>query len=414
MSSFLQSNKGVLTGVAVGMALGLMVKSCAKKAEKKVVKKAEFKNLLEYSVVYTDRALNLFSAEFAVVMKDINLVLREAYSADKAIIIPGSGTFGMEAVARQFAEGQDVMVLRNGYFSFRWTDIFEVTGCVKSHKVMKANCPAADRKSTTPQFSPCDLKTVIQSIKTNKPKVVFAPHVETSVGMIISDEYIKAVADAVHSVGGLLVIDAIAAGTVFCDMKKCDVDVVISAPQKGWSGPACCAFVMLSDRAAKEMKNTKSKSFSTNLAKWDGIMDNFLTGGKGKYYTTLPTDALRTARDAMLETKAYGFAKATTDAWTLGNRVRKSLASRGYHSVAAPDVAAPGVIVVYAKNQDTKMVPKFAGQGIQVAGGVPFKLGEPEGLVTFRIGLFGLDKLGNIDRTVTLLEQAVDKIDASN
>lgn len=362
--------------------------------------------LLEYSVVYTDRALNLMSSEFQGVMKDISSVLKEAYNADKAVVVPGSGTYGMEAVARQFGQDKKCMVIRNGYFSYRWSDIFHVTGVPAEEKVMKASF---DADPTTPQITPPDVKSVVAAIQEFQPDVVFAPHVETSTGVILSDEYIKRVSDAVHAVGGVFVLDAIAAGTIFADMKKTGVDALISAPQKGWSGPACCAFVMLSARGVEVTRNTQSRSFATNLGKWLEVMDEYTDGKTGfKYYTTLPTNSLRDARDSMLETKERGFAKCTADAWTLGRRVREVMTKNGLKSVAAEGYQSPGVVVVYAP--DGTFGKRFKEKGIQVAGGVPYKLGEPKGLTSFRIGLFGLDKLNDMDKTVDQLSSALDLI----
>lgn len=363
--------------------------------------------LLEYSVVYTDRATNLMSAPFQKVMCDISTTLKEVYNADSCALIPGSGSYAMECVARQFGRNKSCMVLRNGYFSFRWTDIFQRCQLPSEETVLKAR---ATEDHAKPHFAPVPVAEVIAHIKQVRPAVVFAPHVETATGMIISDAYIKQVSDAVHEVGGLFVLDCIASGTVWVDMKKCGIDVVISAPQKGWSGPACVGIAMMSERAKTVMKATDLDapgSFCCHLAKWTEVMEKYEAGGF-MYYTTLPTDALQKFRDAMLETKAHGFEKARADLFELGNRTRAILEKRGFKSVAAEGYKSPGVVVSYA--DDKNMVGLFKGQGLQIAGGVPFKLDEPAGLITFRLGLFGLDKIKNIDRTVSIFEKALDNI----
>lgn len=360
--------------------------------------------LKEYSVVYTDRAVNLMSQPFQQVMRDISSILKTVYNADGCALIPGSGTYGMEAVARQFGQGEKCLVLRNGYFSFRWTDIFERCKIPSEEIVLMAR---PIDKSEKPAFAPCPVEEVVAAILKERPAVVFAPHVETSTGIILPDDYIRAVADAVHEVGGLFVLDCIASGTIWVDMKATDVDVVISAPQKGWTGPACVGIVMVSERAKKRIAETEAQSFVVNLRKWLDVMEAYEKGGF-MYYTTLPTDALSAFCTVMKETQAYGFDKAAADLWNLGRKVRDVMSSHGFPSVAAKGFEAPGVVVSYAN--DNNKVGEFKQQGIQIAGGVPFKIGEPEGLKTFRLGLFGLDKIANIFKTVAVLEEAIDNI----
>jgi len=358
-------------------------------------------------VVYTDRATNLMSAPFQKVMCDISSTLKEVYNADSCALIPGSGSYGMECVARQFGRNKSCMVLRNGYFSFRWSDIFQRCQLPSEETVLKARMT---EEHAQPHFAPVPVAEVIAQIKQIRPAVVFAPHIETSTGMIISDDYIKQVSDAVHEVGGLFVLDCIASGTIWVDMKKTGTDVVISAPQKGWTGPACVGIVMMSERAKTAMKAQDLDapgSFCCHLAKWTEVMEKYEAGGF-MYYTTLPTDALTTFRDVMLETRAFGFEKAKTALVELGMRTRAILEKRGFKSVAAPGHQSTGVVVSYSS--DKNMVGLFKGQGIQIAGGVPFKLDEPAGLVTFRLGLFGLDKIKNIDRTVSIFEKALDNL----
>ena len=359
--------------------------------------------LLEYSVVFTDRALNHMSQRFQGVMRDISGVLKEVYRAHSAVVVPGSGTFGMEAVARQFATGRKCLVIRTGWFSYRWSQIFEMGGIPSEAIVLKARPVAPGRKAA---FAPPPIDEVVATIAREKPDLVFAPHVETSAGLMLPDDYLKRVADAVHAVGGMFVLDCIASGTVWVDMKATGVDVLISAPQKGWSGSPCCAFVMLGETARERIEATTSTSYACDLRKWLQIMEAYEKGGHA-YHATMPTDALASVRDAMLETKRYGFDKARTDQLALGARVRALIAGRGFPSVAAPGFEAPGVVVSYTDDPEIHSGKRFLGLGLQTAAGVPLQCDEPADFRTFRIGLFGLDKLGNIDRTVAHLERAL-------
>ena len=362
--------------------------------------------LLEYSVVYTDRSVNHMSVSFQTVMNDISRVLGDVYNADAVVVVPGSGTYGMEAVARQFATGEHVLVVRNGWFSYRWTQIFEAGNIPASHTVMKAR--RAEPGSQEP-FAPAPIDDVVATIREEKPAVVFAPHVETSAGMILPDDYISALADAVHEVGGLLVLDCIASGAIWVDMAATGVDVLISAPQKGWSGSPCAGLVMLSERGHERLMETHSSSFACDLRKWREIMQAYETGGHA-YHTTMPTDALRTFRDVMLETEAYGFDKVMAEQQELGTKVRAALESRGVISVAAEGFHAPGVVVSYTSDPEVKSGAKFAAAGMQIAGGVPLQVDEGDDFSTFRLGLFGLDKLHNVDRTVASLEAVLDRV----
>ena len=359
--------------------------------------------LLEYSVVFTDRALNHMSQRFQGVMRDISGVLKEVYRARAAVVVPGSGTFGMEAVARQFASGRKCLVIRTGWFSYRWTQIFEMGGIPSESIVLKARPVGPGRQAA---FAPPPIDEVVATIAREKPAMVFAPHVETSAGMMLPDDYLKQVADAVHAVGGMFVLDCIASGTVWVDMQATGVDILISAPQKGWSGSPCCAFVMLGETARERIEATASTSYACDLRKWLQIMEAYEKGGHA-YHATMPTDALASVRDAMLETKRYGFEKARADQLMLGSRVRALLAGRGCPSVAAPGFEAPGVVVSYTDDPEIQSGKRFLGQGLQTAAGVPLQCDEPADFRTFRIGLFGLDKLGNIERTVGHLERAL-------
>ncbi len=362
--------------------------------------------LLEYSVVYTDRSLNHMSQSFQEVMKDISSTLKQVYKANAVAIVPGSGTFGMEAVARQFATNKKCLVIRNGWFSFRWTEIFEKGDIPAQATVLKAR--RAEEAHQTP-FAPAPIEEVVATIKAEKPDVVFAPHVETSSGMILPNDYIKAVADAVHSVGGMMVLDCIASGTIWVDMEACGVDVLISAPQKGWSGSPCCALVMLSPLGLDRTKSSNSTSYACDLGKWLQIMEAYENGGHA-YHATMPTDGLTKFNQVMKETAEYGFDKVCEQQQELGDKVRALLASKGYISVAADGFGAPGVVVSYTDDTDIHNGKKFKDIGLQIAAGVPLRCDEPEDYKTFRLGLFGLDKLQNVDRTVESLAKALDSI----
>ena len=362
--------------------------------------------LLEFSVVYTDRALNHMSQRFQGVMKDISGILKEVYHAHAAVLVPGSGTFGMESVARQFVTGRRALVIRNGWFSYRWTQIFEMGNIPAESMVMKAR-----RESTHAQaaWAPCPVGEVVQAIRQHKPDVVFAPHVETAAGMILPDDYLRAVSDAVHEVGGLMVLDCIASGAAWVDMVATGVDVLISAPQKGWSGSPCCAMVMLSERARTAIESTQSTSFACDLKKWLNIMETYEKGGHA-YHTTMPTDALTRLRDVMMETRAYGFDKVKQEQFEIGRQVRALLESRGFKSVAAEGFKAPGVVVSYTTDTDIHNSKKFLALGLQTAAGVPLQCDEPADFMTFRIGLFGLEKLHNVTRSVQHLAHALDSM----
>ena len=362
--------------------------------------------LLEYSVVFTDRSLNHMSAVFQQVMRDIHDNLCAVYCADTAVVVPGGGTFAMEAVARQFATGKNALVIRNGWFSYRWSQIFEAGSIATDEVVMKArrtgNAPDAP-------FAPAPVQEVVERILSDKPDVVFAPHVETASGIILPDDYIGAVAGAVHQVGGLFVLDCIASGCVWIDMKALGVDVLISAPQKGWSAQPCAGLVMMSGAATGRAHAARSTSFAVDLGKWMSIMQAY-TGGGHAYHATLPTDALRAFRDTMLESKAYGFDKLKQAQWEQGARVRAALAARGVKSVAADGYGAPGVVVSFTDDPDIQTGKKFSGLGMQIAAGVPLMCDEGPDYRSFRLGLFGLDKLYDVDASLLRLENVLDKI----
>lgn len=362
--------------------------------------------LLEFSVVYTDRSLNHMSEEFKRVMVDISSVLKDAYNASSAVIVPGSGTFGMEAVARQFANQQKCLILRNGWFSYRWTQIFDMANITNDISVLKGK---QLEDTTQGVFAPAPIEEVVAFIKKEKPAVVFAPHVETSAGIILPDDYLKAVGDAVRSVNGLFVLDCIASGAMWVDMKACNVDVLITAPQKGWSSSPCCALIALGERARERIESTQSSSFSMDLKKWLQIMEAYEKGGH-VYHTTMPTDALKILRNVMKETQALGFAALKEKQIELGNKVRQLLVSQGYDSVSAKGFQAPGVVVSYTKDPDIQSGKKFIALGLQTAAGVPLQCDERPDFRTFRIGLFGLEKLANVDRTVQSLANALEKI----
>ena len=362
--------------------------------------------LLEFSVVYTDRALNHMSRSFQGVMKDISGILKDVYHAKSVALVPGSGTFGMESVARQFATDKKVLVIRNGWFSYRWTQIFEMGRIPSQEIVLKARKTGAGR---TDPWAPCPLAEVQATIRREKPAVVFAPHVETSAGIILPDDYLRGVADAAHEDGALFVLDCIASGAAWVNMQATGVDVLVSAPQKGWSGSPCCAMVMMSERARAAIDATTSTSFAADLKKWLQIMEAYESGAHA-YHTTMPTDALTRLRAVMMETRDYGFDKVCAEQWELGRKVRALFESRGIVSVAAEGFKAPGVVVSYTEDPEIQSAKKFIAEGLQTASGVPLQCDEGSDFRTFRIGLFGLEKLHNVERTVAHLAAALDRL----
>ncbi len=362
--------------------------------------------LLEFSVVFTDRSLNHMSAAFQTVMTDISAMLKEVYKADAVVVVPGGGTFGMEAVARQFGRDAEVLVVRNGWFSYRWSQIFEAGGFTRNTTVMKARQTG---NGTREPFAPAPIEEVVAKIREAKPDIVFAPHVETSAGVILPDDYVTALAAAAHEVDALMVLDCIASGCAWVDMKATGVDVLISAPQKGWSAQPCAGLVMLSDRAVARLDDTASDSFAIDLKKWHQIMQAYENGGHA-YHATMPTDALRAFRDTMLETRENGFDKLCAAQWALGNGVRAMLKEKGVVSVAADGYGAPGVVVSYTDDPEIQTGKKFAAEGMQIAAGVPLQCDEPADFRTFRIGLFGLDKLYDVEATLGRLKPVLDKV----
>ncbi len=360
----------------------------------------------EFSVVFTDRSLNHMSAAFQQVMRDISGMLREVYQADAVALVPGGGTYAMEAVARQFARGAEVLVVRNGWFSYRWSQIIESGDLTGNVTVMKAR---AQGNAPASPFAPAPIEDVVAAIAENRPQVVFAPHVETAAGVILPDDYIAAMARAAHEVGALMVLDCIASGCAWIDMRALGVDVLISAPQKGWSASPSAGLVMMSRDAEARLAETRSDSFAIDLAKWRAIMKAYEDGGHA-YHATMPTDALRAFRDTILETRDYGFARLKEAQWRLGEGVRGMLRDKGVVSVAAEGFGAPGVVVSYTDDPEIQSGRAFAAQGMQIAAGVPLQVGEPEGFSTFRLGLFGLDKLYDVDTTLARLRAVVDKV----
>lgn len=362
--------------------------------------------LLEFSVVYTDRALNHMSKKFVGVMQDILGTLKDVYHAHTAVLVPGSGTFGMEAVARQFANREKVLIVRNGWFSYRWTQIFDEGALGGGSVVCKARKQGEGAQAP---WAPCPAADVAETIRIERPKVVFAPHVETASGILLPDDYLRTVADAAHEVGALFVLDCVASGAMWVDMEKTGVDVLISAPQKGWSSSPCCAMIMLSQRAREAIEHTQSSSFSCDLKKWMQIAEGY-EKGQHAYHTTLPTDALLRLRDVMLETREYGFAKVREEQIALGTQVRELLQSRGFPSVAAEGFKSPGVVVSYTTDAEIQSGRAFIKVGLQTASGVPLQCDEGPDFQTFRLGLFGLEKWHNVERTVGHLRKALDDI----
>ena len=362
--------------------------------------------LLEYSVVFTDRALNHMSQSFQGSMRDISATLKKVYNAKAVAIVPGSGTYGMEAVARQFANDKKCLVIRNGFFSFRWSQILDMGNIPASTTVLKAR-PVEDGPQAA--FAPAPIEEVVQTIQNEKPDIVFAPHVETSAGIILPDDYIRQVADAVHAAGGLFVLDCIASGALWVDMEASGVDILISAPQKGWSGSPCCGLVMLNAAAREKINSTTSSSFACDLGKWLSIMEAYENGGHA-YHATMPTDALATFHKVMGEIEAIGFDTVRQQQQELGDKIRAALTDKGVKSVAAEGFQAPGVVVCYTEDGEIQTGKKFAANGLQIAAGVPLQCDEPEGFQTFRLGLFGLDKLQNVQRTVANFTEVLEQV----
>ncbi len=362
--------------------------------------------LLEYSVVFTDRSLNHMSQTFQGVMNDISSTLKQVYGAKAVAVIPGGGTYAMEAVARQFASDENCLIVRNGFFSYRWSQILEMGGFANETRVLNAR-PVGE--ASPAPFAPAPLQEVVDEIESLRPGVVFAPHVETASGILLPDDYLRAVADATHAVGGSLVLDCIASGALWIDMPACGVDVLLSAPQKGWSASPCAGLVMLGERGQEVAAAKTGSSFACDLGKWLQIMAAYEAGGHA-YHATMPTDALSKFRDAMRDTAAFGFDDARSAQLALGQQVRELLMDHGFKSVAAPGFEAPGVVVSYTDDPEIQNGKRFLAQGLQVAAGVPLQCGEPDGFSTFRIGLFGLDKLQNIERTVNFLRDALTKL----
>lgn len=362
--------------------------------------------LLEYSVVYTDRSLNHMSDSFQKAMNDVSSSLKEVYNAETVVLVPGGGTYAMEAVARQFATDKSCLVLRNGWFSFRWSQIFEMGNIPSEEIVLKASRVSGDSQAP---FAPPNIDEVVELIKKKKPAMVFAPHVETSSGIILPDDYIRSIAAAVHSVGGMFVLDCIASGAIWVDMIDCGVDVLISAPQKGWSASPAFGMVMLSSDAAKKINETKSTSFSCDLLKWLQIMQAYENGGHA-YHATMPTDAIKHFRDTVNETAEFGFDNARKKQQELGDKVSALLEKNNITSVAAKGFQAPGVVVSYTTDKEIQSGSKFKDIGMQIAAGVPLQCDEGDDYQTFRLGLFGLDKLKDVDAVVKKLEQAIKQV----
>ena len=362
--------------------------------------------LEEFSVVFTDRSLNHMSQKFQQVMRDISAMLREVYNAEAVAVVPGGGTYAMEAVARQFARDKRALVVRNGWFSYRWSQIMETGGLTSEATVMKARRTGNAAQSP---FAPAPIEDVVAAIRDQKPEIVFAPHVETAAGVILPDAYVTALASAAHEVGALMVLDCIASGCAWVDMKATGVDVLISAPQKGWSASPSAGLVMLSERGAARLEETQSDSFAIDLKKWRQIMVAYESGGHA-YHATMPTDAMLAFRDTMAETREYGFARLKEAQWQLGNGVRAMLKDKGIVSVAADGFGAPGVVVSYTTDPEIQTGRAFAAKGMQIAAGVPLQCDEPEGFMTFRLGLFGIDKLYDVEATLARLKRVVDQV----
>ena len=352
--------------------------------------------LLEYSVVFTDRSLNHMSRRFVAVMQDIVEVLRTTYRAETVAVVPGGGTYAMEAVARQLATGRRCLVVRNGLFSYRWSQIFDA-GAIASETTVCCARPVSDERHAP--WIPPPVDEVVETIERVRPEVVFAAHVETAAGMVLPDGYVRAVAAAAHEVGGIFVLDCIASGALWVDMTALGVDVLLSAPQKGWSGSPCAGYVMLGEAGRASVMSTSSTSFAVDLQKWLTITEAY---GQGltPYHATMPTDTLAHDAALMLETRAVGLTELREAQISLGTRVRAMLAELGFPSVAAEGFEAPSVVVSHTDDPEIRSGAKFKQRGLQVAAGVPLMCGEDADFSTFRIGLFGLDKLADVEGTV--------------
>ena len=362
--------------------------------------------LLEYSVVFTDRSVNSMSQQFQSVMRGLHEELTSVYNASSCVLVPGGGSYAMEAVSRQFARNEKVLVVRNGWFSYRWTQIFD-QGVAPAHAEIV--CARPDTPEADQQFSPAPIEDICAAITANRPSVVVAPHVETSAGLLLPDEFIARIASTAHQVGAIFVLDCVASGALWVDMKALGVDVLISAPQKGWTSTPCAGVVMLSDGALERMQNTESDSFALNLKKWHQIMGAYLNGGHA-YHTTMPTDGIIQFYEAVLEIKQFGYANAKQAQIELGTKLRGIMEQRGFKSLTADGFKSPTVIVSHTDRDDMKSGAAFAARGVQIAAGVPLECGESDQFKTFRIGLFGLDKLANIERTITVFTEKLDSV----
>ena len=362
--------------------------------------------LLEYSVVFTDRSVNSMSQQFQSVMRGLHEELTSVYNASSCALVPGGGSYAMEAVARQFARNEKVLVVRNGWFSYRWTQIFD-QGVAPAHAEIV--CARPDTPEADQQFSPAPIEDICAAITANRPSVVVAPHVETSAGLLMPDEFIAQIASTAHEVGAIFVLDCVASGALWVDMGALGVDVLISAPQKGWTSTPCAGVVMLSDAALARMEDTESDSFVLNLKKWHQIMGAYLGGGHA-YHATMPTDGISQFYQAVLEIKKFGYANAKQAQIELGTKLRGIMEQRGFKSLTADGFKSPTVIVSHTDRDDMKSGAAFAAQGVQIAAGVPLECGESDQFKTFRIGLFGLDKLANIERTISVFTEKLDSV----
>ena len=357
--------------------------------------------LLEYSVVFTDRSLNHMSKRFVGVMQDIVEVLSTTYDAETVAVVPGGGTYAMEAVARQLATGRRCLVVRNGLFSYRWSQILDAGSIASETTVCRAR-PVSDERQAP--WTPAPVDEVVEAIERIRPEVVFAPHVETSAGMVLPDDYVRAVAAATHDVGGLFVLDCIASGALWVDMTDLGVDVLLSAPQKGWSGSPCAGFVMLGEAGRAGVMSTTSTSFAVDLQKWLTITEAY-TQGQTPYHATMPTDTLAHNAALMRETRAAGLDRAAP-----GPDLARHRGPRPARGARVPVRRGPRDSPhrawwwSYTDDPEIQSGAKFKQRGIQIAAGVPLMCGEGDDFSTFRVGLFGLDKLSDVDGTVERLE----------
>mmetsp|Transcript_8370 Transcript_8370/g.23591 ORF Transcript_8370/g.23591 Transcript_8370/m.23591 type:complete len:374 (+) Transcript_8370:197-1318(+) len=358
------------------------------------------KKLQEFTPIVTTPYTNIVDPSFKACMHGISNQFKKIFNAHSVVILPGSGTFAMEAVARQFATNKRALVVVNGYFGYRWHEIL-TQGSITSKITLLRGIPTSGEGTTS--YRPPLEDTVIETMKRDGTEILLLSHIDTSTGIMLPPSYIKTLAAAAHSQGAFVVLDCIASGCVWADMKEYGLDAIITAPQKAFYAPAATGIVCLSERARSMMGTEEgSTSFSLDLAKWANVMEQYESGNFA-YHTTLPTTAIEQFGRSLSELEAFGFPQLEKAQMTLGQLVRTALVKRGYKSVAAPGFEGPTVLVFHCADS-TAMVQLFKQEGFKIAGGFSFFLGEKEKPKTFRLGLFGLDKLRDVHGTARNLD----------